>query len=222
MADGNDTPDAPRLTARGAATRDRIVTAAAELMYEQGVRATSLDDVIGASGTGKSQLYHYFADKQALVQAVIDAQIRHVLGVHEPFLAELDSFRGLERWRDAVVARVRAQGGGHGCPLGSLAGELADHSEPARRELAAAFETWRSYFSAGLERMRRTGELGPDADPDALATSLLTALQGGLLIAQTTRDASVLQVALDTAVEQVRSRLADARSVRRADRATTP
>lgn len=204
---GSDvTQQSPRLTARGAATRERILAAAAELMYEHGVGSTSLDDVIDASGTGKSQLYHYFADKQALVQAVVATQARQVLAAQEPLLAGLDSVRGLERWRDAVVAANRARRGEHGCPLGSLASELSDHSEPARRELATAFEAWHAYFAAGLERMRHNGRLTSAADPDALATGLLTALQGGLLLAQTMRDTHPLQVALDMAIDQVRAR----------------
>ena len=60
------------LTARGAATRARIVEAAADLIYAHGVEQTSLDDVMAASGVSKSQLYHYFTDKDALVLDVTD------------------------------------------------------------------------------------------------------------------------------------------------------
>jgi TetR/AcrR family transcriptional repressor of nem operon len=57
-------PPVRRLTARGALTRDRIVRAAAGLMYANGVAGTTTDQVIEASGTSKSQLYHYFDDKR--------------------------------------------------------------------------------------------------------------------------------------------------------------
>ena len=50
------------LTARGAATRARIVEAAADLIYARGVEQTSLDEVMATSGVSKSQLYHYFAE----------------------------------------------------------------------------------------------------------------------------------------------------------------
>ncbi len=196
-----------RLTARGAATRERILSVASDLMYVQGVGGTSLDDVIEASGTGKSQLYHYFSDKDALVGEVVDTQIERVLTDQEPHLRRLDSFRGLERWRDAVVAGNRARRGAHGCPLGSLASELADQSETARRALVRGFERWQSFFRVGLERMRDKGDLDPAADPIALAVGLLSALQGGLLLSQATRDPRNLEVALDMALGQVRSHL---------------
>src|SRR5690606_38903382 len=61
-----------RLTPRGARTRAKIVSAAAELMYVRGVAATTLDDVVAASAVSKSQLYHHFNGKDALVRAVVD------------------------------------------------------------------------------------------------------------------------------------------------------
>ena len=69
---------ARRLTARGAATKARIVAAAASLVYERGIAGTSLDDVMAATGTSKSQLYHYFADKDALIHEVIKAQLGRI------------------------------------------------------------------------------------------------------------------------------------------------
>ena len=95
---------APRpLTARGAAKRSRIVNAAADLIYAHGVDRTSLDDVMAKSGVSKSQLYHYFADKDALVLEVIALQTDRVLSAQQPHLGALDSLKTLRLWRDAIV-----------------------------------------------------------------------------------------------------------------------
>src|SRR5581483_1982131 len=135
-------PEPRSLTARGVATRSRIVNAAADLIYEHGVDRTSLDEVMAASGVSKSQLYHYFSDKDALVLAVIARQTERVLNAQQPHLEALDSLRALKSWRDAIVRLNRATKG-KGCPLGSLASELANDSEPARKRLATSFEMWR-------------------------------------------------------------------------------
>ena len=192
-----------RLTPRGAATRVRIVEAAADLVYMRGVAGTSLDDVMEASATSKSQLYHYFTDKDALIREVIALQTERVLAGQQPALRELDSLPGLRRWRDAMVGRNRATGGVGGCPVGSLASELADQSENARELLTRSFQTWESYLVDGLQAMRDRGELAPSADPHDLATAVMTALQGGLLLAQTTRTTRPLELALDMALEHV-------------------
>jgi TetR/AcrR family transcriptional repressor of nem operon len=193
-----------RLTARGAATRARIVDAAASLVYERGFAGTSLDDVMAATGTSKSQLYHYFADKDALTREVIKAQLGRILAAQEEAgLRELTSWEGLQRWCDHFVTATGATQGAGGCPLGSLVGELADQSEPARRVLAQCFAEWQSYLSEGFEAMRDNGELAAPAEPAELALTVMSALQGGLLMAQATRSARPVELALNMALRHV-------------------
>ncbi len=193
-----------RLTARGAATRARIVAAAASLVYERGFAGTSLDDVMAATGTSKSQLYHYFADKDALIREVIKAQLGRIIAAQEAAgLHEVSSWESLQRWCDHFVTATRATQGAGGCPLGSLVGELADQSEPARRVLAQCFAEWQSYLSEGFKAMRDNGELAAKADPAELALTIMSALQGGLLMAQAMRSARPLELALNMALQHM-------------------
>lgn len=192
-------------TPKGRATRERIVAAAAALMYANGVAGTSLDDVRAEAGVSMSQIYHYFADKRALTRAVIEYQSNLVLDVQEQLLGRLDSMEALRAWGDFVVGVQRAQDCEHGCPLGSLAGELTGADDPARADLATAYSRWHRIISDGLASMRARGELRPDADVDALATALLAAVQGGILLTKTQRDTAWLQTALDAAFDHVGS-----------------
>lgn len=193
-------------TARGRATCDRIVGAAAELIHARGVRGTTLDDVRAATAVSKSQLYHYFTGKADLVRAVVARQSHAVLAAQQPELDAIDSFAALERWRDKVVALAAQDGCALGCPLGSLVAVLAD-DELGRLALDTAFDAWQQRLQHGLEMMRDRGELGTSADPEALALGLLAATQGGLLLAQSSRSVRPLQVALDLALGQVRAEL---------------
>lgn len=195
-------PPAPaqELTARGQATRERILAAACALIAERGVARTSLDDVRGASGTSKSQLYHYFEDKSALVRAVVQVQVQTVLLPTDSDLGAVDSMDGLRRWRDRVVAQSAQKDCIGGCPLGRLSHELADSDPASRALLVEGFAGWQEQLACGLRRMRDSGELAPDADPDALALGLLGAVQGGLLLANATRSTAALAGALDLAL----------------------
>ena len=190
------------LTARGAATRSRIVEAAADLIYAHGVERTSLDGVMAASGVSKSQLYHYFADKDALVLEVIATQIERVIDAQQPHLEALDSLPALKAWRDAFI-RLNRAAQNRGCPLGSLASELANDSEPARKRLADSFSMWGYRIENGLARMQARGELGASADPHDLALALLGAVEGGLLLAKTTHSGRPLEIAIDMAIDHV-------------------
>lgn len=192
-----------KITARGAETRARIIDAAAKLVHERGVGRTSLDEVMEASATSKSQLYHYFTDKNALVAAVIQAQADRVMSFQDSCLDQVDTMAGLRLWRDAIVAVNRETGGIGGCPIGSLASEMVDRSEAARKLLVESFRIWERRLTACLEAMRVRGELGADTNPTNLAATMLGALQGGLLLAQVTRTTRSLELVLDMALEHV-------------------
>jgi TetR/AcrR family transcriptional regulator, transcriptional repressor for nem operon len=193
-----------RLTPRGAATRARIVAGAASLVSERGFAGTSLDDVMAATSTSKSQLYHYFADKDALIREVIKAQLGRIMAAQEAAgLNQVSSWEALQRWCDHFVTATRATQGAGGCPLGSLVGELADQSEPARRVLEQCFAEWQSYLSEGFNAMRDNGQLAAQADPAELALTMMSALQGGLLMAQATRSARPLELALNMALQHM-------------------
>lgn len=197
--------EGPRLTPKGRATRERILAAASALMFQRGVAGTSTDDVRVAAGVSSSQLYHYFANKRELVRAVIGYQTQAVLDAQQPLLSSLDSFTALEAWRDLIVELQRARHCVGGCPIGSLASEIADTDPEARKELVAGFARWEGAIRDGLAAMRDRGELRPDADPVRLALAVLAALQGGLLLAQTRRDTAALEAGLDTTLDRIRA-----------------
>jgi AcrR family transcriptional regulator len=193
----------PRLTAKGERTRTRIVEAAARLIYEHGVAGTTLDDVKAAAGVSGSQMYHYFPDKDELVQAVISHQA-DVIARNQRH-ADLGSAEGLRAWRDMVIAQAKSEEGKGGCPLGSLAGQLAETDPHARALLADGFGQWQTAIGEGLRGLHQAGQLADGTDADALAVTLLATLQGGLLLAQVQRDPGPLETAVDTLLQLARS-----------------
>jgi AcrR family transcriptional regulator len=200
--------DAPS-TRKGRATRDRIVAAAAELMYRHGVAGTSTPAVRDAAGVSSSQIYHYFADKDDLTRAVIAFQTEAILSYQASSLARLDSLDALRAWRDVMVDAARQQHGAGGCPLGSLSSELSDASPWARAALAASFTAWSEAIRAGLATMIGNGTLHPDTDPGQLALALLAAVQGGLLLAQAQHATDALEAALDAVIAHIHDHAAD-------------
>ena len=192
----NEMSGRPRLTPKGERTRARIVEEAAVLIHERGVAGTTLDDVKAAAEVSGSQLYHYFPDKNDLVQAVIDYQADATVSNQRH--ADLGSVEGVQAWRDMVITaaeRVQAKGG---CPLGSLGGQLAESDPEARSLIAAGFERWTTEISQGLRSLQASGQLPPGLDPDDLAVTLLATLQGGLLLAQVQRSTRPFETAVDT------------------------
>lgn len=193
-----------KLTAKGRATKERIVRVASELMLERGVARTTIEDIQDAANVSTSQMYHYFGDKEDLVAAVIDLQSSQVLGRQQVALFPIDSIAALVRWRNAVVDAMRGRGCIGGCPIGSLANELSDTDPLARARLARAFAQWEDMIREGLAAIVERGELPSGSDVDRLAMAVLAGVQGGLLLSQLRRDTAVLEAALDTMIEHLR------------------
>jgi len=196
-------PTAGQLTPKGQRTRERIVEAAADLMLRQGYAGTTLDDVKAAAGVGSSQLYHYFDGKADLVQAIIARHTELIVARHEELLRELDTLVALHDWRDFVVGTQRSLDCHGGCPIGSLGSEIAEYDEVARKAISASMCRWEAALREGLGRLRDCGALSPDAEPAALALSLIVALQGGLLLGKIHRSPAPLEVALDNGLAYV-------------------
>jgi AcrR family transcriptional regulator len=192
-------------TAPGRATRERILRAATELVAERGVAGTSLDDVRERARASKSQLYLYFADRDDLMRAVSQETCDAVMEIQADALAGFDSLAGIERYLDATVALQEQRQARGGCPIGSLAGQLAEHDEGARLALADGFDRWEAGLRTGLQAMAARGELRSDADPALLATQTLAALQGGLLLTQVRRDPAQLRAAADSVLALIRA-----------------
>ncbi|HEY3676835.1 MAG TPA: TetR/AcrR family transcriptional regulator [Candidatus Tumulicola sp.] len=194
-----------KLTPKGLATRERIVEAAAQLVHERGVAGTTTEEVRYAAGVSSSQLYHYFKDKMLLVRAVIEYQTDAIIGAQAEFLDNLDNMESMRRWRDRLVRISRGAGCAGGCPLGSLSSEIAEVFPELRIDLNRGFTRWEGGIRSGLRAMHARGELRKDADPDRLATALLAAVQGGLLLTQIRRNTKPLESAIDAMLDYIES-----------------
>lgn len=193
------------LTAKGQATRDRIVAATAALIFQGGVAGTSWEDIQRAAEVNASQLSYYFGDKQTLVRAVIGYQTKTLLANQQPLLSNLDSLEALREWCGLLVEFQRKAECKGGCPLGALTGELAEAYPDCRNDLAHGLDEWEGAIRQGLRAMYERGDLRKNADPDRLATAFFAAIQGGLVLTQAHRDSAPLKAALDTMLEHISS-----------------
>ena len=196
---------APRkLTDKGQATRARILEHAAELIYAKGVHATNNELLRRAAGVSGSQLNHYFPDKESLVLAVIGWQADRVLSfLRSERFTSFESIGSLREWAGFYIAYEHSYQ--EGCTLGSLASEIIKTDLDVHAELANAFEQWRDIFRDGLGRMQKLGRISAQADPTRLAYLLLSAFQGGMLLAQVARDIAPLRESLQAAIDYVQT-----------------
>jgi len=194
------------LTAKGRATRDRIVGDAADLMLRHGVRNTSIDDVRRTAGVSGSQVSHYFDDKTDLIRQVIAARFLEVdERLQHPRLAGLGSISALRRWVSDCQGEVGRVYLPTGCPYGSLVAELVESEDEVVDQLAAGYDRWLLRFRQGLTTMQVAGELSQGADADHLSASLLAGHQGGTMLTHAIGSPEPCSALLNGAVDYVAS-----------------
>ena len=192
-----------KLTAKGRATRERIVAAASELMLQRGVARTTIEHIQEAAAISTSQMYHYFADKIDLVAAVIDFQTDHVLGVQHLGLDRIDSIKDMYRWRDIMVDLVRSLGAREAARSAQWPTSFPSPIPIARARLARSFAQWENMIHDSLVAIAARGELAEGTDIDRIALAMLAGIQGGLLLSQVRRDTAPLEAAVDTMIEHL-------------------
>jgi TetR/AcrR family transcriptional regulator, transcriptional repressor for nem operon len=186
-------------TSKGQRSKSLITETAARLMHEKGIDATSIDDVLAASQTGKSQAYHYFSGKEDLVAAVLEFQFSRVMAAQSALHDE--TCADLRRWRQEVLA-ANESGGFAGCPLGAFAGQL-DGNSSLEALYADLFARWQAALAALVVRATSAGRLPPSTSPDDTALVLLGALEGGSMLSHVRHRQDDLERMLDAALASV-------------------
>ncbi|MCW2494262.1 TetR/AcrR family transcriptional regulator [Jatrophihabitans sp.] len=192
------------LTAKGAATRQRIVAGASAEIREHGLQTVTLEDICRRTATSKGQLFHYFpGGRDELLLAVADHEAARVLDDQQPYLGALTSWTAWQAWRDAVVARYRHQG--QNCPLGVLLSEVGRQTPASRAVVTALIGQWQQQVAHGIREMQLATKIAASVDADRSAAAIVAGIQGGVSIMLSTGELNHLEAALDSAIEALRT-----------------
>lgn len=190
---------------RGAETRLRIVRVAADLFHKQGARATSPDEIIEASRTGKGQFYHYFRSKEGLVHEVLQAYLDEIKTQTSRVNYEILSWRDLEKWFTAQVELQKNYEMTRGCPFGTLGNEVTENDELIRQDLSLIFEVIKSKLAAFFLREKAKGKLARLANPECMADFCIAAIQGAMLMGKIRRSSQTVETTVREALAHLRS-----------------
>lgn len=193
---------------KGEQTRERILELAAELFNTRGYSASSIGDVMQATGLKKGGIYNHFGSKDQLALEAFDFAYRRV---SRRFIRALVGRRtSLERLL-AIVEVFRSflenppfRGG---CMLLNAAVE-SDDSYPALRERARkGMEDWAEFIRQTVRTGQESGELRRGIDPDYIATIIIATLEGAIMMSNLYNDMVYLNRAVDFLSLQIRTQL---------------
>lgn len=165
---------------------------AMQAFWAKGYKATSLEDLCGATGLSRSSLYAAFGGKRALLHRSLTRYEQNAVARINAALAKPGPVReAIAGFIDELIDGIIAGPGRSGCFIGNCAAELAgDRSTASRvRQSLARVE---GAFRDGLARAQARNEIAADADLESLSRFLVSGIQGLRLVGKTNPDRAVL------------------------------
>lgn len=191
------------ITTKGLATRNRIVTAAAQVLRENGVAESTLDHICAGAHISRGQLFHYFPDgREELLLAVAHFEAGRVIDDQQPHLDNLTSWAAWQTWRDTVIERYRRQG--PNCALHALMSQVSPGTPAAQSVVTELMRQWHRPLRDGIAAMQVTGDIRREIDPDDAARAVVTAIQGGVQVLMSTGSSQYLESGLDLVIAHLR------------------
>jgi TetR/AcrR family transcriptional regulator, transcriptional repressor for nem operon len=173
------------------------------IFWERGYQATSIHDLEDATGLTVGSLYKAFGSKREIFSKCVELYMQEqsylailIKNEDKPLIVALCNVMDA-----AIESADPANGRASGCLITNHASELT-HLEPELKRIAAQQLTdVQSELLVRVRRAQANGEIADRQRPDALASFIMTVLQGLLIIAATTRDVTSMRQARDLAVE---------------------
>ena len=186
-------------------TRDRLLQAAARLMWERSFQATGVDELCQRAKAKKGSFYHFFPSKSDLAVAAIESTWAQAkAAIFDPIFA--GGGNGLGQLRKLVEKVYEFQrevagekGGFLGCPFGNLGQEMARQDEQIRKTLQKIFDAHYGYIEAALIRAEQAGEI-PAGDNRQRSKNIFALLEGALLLAKVANDPKIFRGVMPTVV----------------------
>lgn len=190
--------------ARGNETKQKMINAALELFHKQGVNATSIDQVLSRSGTGKSQFSYYFKTKDGLIRATLHFLTEVIKSGEAPTGYDIHSWQDMEKWFQNYIEFQKSVKYELSCPIGTIANDLSNDQEILRQDVRLFLEWSRGKIARFFVERKAAGEFEAKVNPDSLADFCISLMQGGMLLTKMKRDSDMFENAAREAIQYLR------------------
>lgn len=177
----------------GGQAKQRMIDAALDLFQKLGVNATSVDQILAKSHTGKSQFAHYFKNKDGLIRAAVQSLDAAVRSGTTASRYEIETWKDFESWLQSYINFQKSVNYERSCPFGTIGADLSNEQELIRQDICLFLEWSRSRLSRFFAERRAAGELDATAKPDELADLCLSVMQGGMLLTKVARNPGMFE-----------------------------
>lgn len=193
------------ILSKGEKTRLKIIHTAFDLFHSKGINATSVDEILEKSQTGKSQFYYYFKSKDDLIHNVVLNFSDMLKNRQLPVKYDIESWDDLSLWFQFFINGQKAMNCDRGCPMATIGYELTKAHELIRQDINLIFETTIHSLSKFFHGLKAKGDLIKQADPQNMAEFCFLIVQGGLIVSKIQRNTNSFEHSVSQAVAYLKT-----------------
>ena len=183
---------------KGDITREKILASARELFNTKGFSATTINDLVQATGMQKGSLYFHFTGKDDIARAVFSEATSEFMDFLSEALAGDNPGASLDRFFRCALEKHLASGFVGGCLFGNTALEMSDSDPEFAGAIARVFDQWSDKVAIVVAEAQRSGQIRTDISSEALANHIIASIEGGIMMSRLKKDERPLRQCLET------------------------
>ncbi len=185
------------MTSKGDRTRSKILDEATRVFNRKGFSATSINDILKASGTTKGSLYFHFSSKGEIGLEVLKREKQAFMSFLDDILNEGPPGQSLHNFFEAALAKHSQQDFVGGCLFGNTALEASDTSPELAAFVASVFDDWIMKIAQNVDQAQQAGQIRKDVPARDLAEMIVSTVEGGIMQTRLLKSRKPLQHSLE-------------------------
>lgn len=169
---------------KGELTKEKILAEATRLVQQKGFEATSMNDLVEATGLQKGCLYFHFSGKDDLLLAILEKAKSDFFQLVDTALEGRTPGERLDNFLKAVLDYQKSMGFSGGCIFGNMALEMCDKDRRITVFIRGLFDEWIERIREVVKAAQHTGQIGSVIAPEVLARHIVMALEGGIMLSR--------------------------------------
>lgn len=176
------------MSGKGSRSKEKVIEEAFKLFQQKGFGATSINDLMAASGLKKGTLYFHFSDKEEIGMLVLQRARTELMDFLDKTLTGTTPAACLLNYFDRTLEWHRRLEFVGGCIFGNAALEMADSNDLYARFISQVFAEWGEKIRMVIAAAQGAGQIRTDLTADALAHHVVTATEGAIMLSRLRKD----------------------------------
>lgn len=183
---------------KGEITREKILEIARELFNAKGFNATTISDLVEATGMQKGSLYFHFSGKDDIAREVLNEATSKFMTFLDNALGGDNPGASIDHFFRCALNKHLATGFVGGCIFGNTALEMSDSDPNFAGAIEGVFDEWTGRVAAIVAVAQERRQIRTDIGSEALAKHIIATIEGGIMMSRLKKDERPMRECLET------------------------